>query len=79
MNKNKKPNGEKYDLDRDGLRIYTTIDSRMQKYAEEAVAEHLGKTLQKSFDRENRNLRNKPFANDVEDDVRNRLMSQARR
>ena len=79
LNKNKKPNGEKYDLDRDGLRIYTTIDSRMQKYAEEAVAEHLGKTLQKSFDRENRNLRNKPFANDVEDDVRNRLMSQARR
>lgn len=79
LNKNKKPSGEKYDLDRDGLRIYTTIDSRMQKYAEEAVAEHLGKTLQKSFDRENRNLRNKPFANDVEDDVRNRLMSQARR
>lgn len=41
LNKNKKPSGEKYDLDRDGLRIYTTIDSRMQKYAEEAVAEHL--------------------------------------
>lgn len=79
LNKNSKANGEKYDLDRDGLRIYTTINAKMQKYAEEAVAEHLGKTLQGSFDRESRNLRNKPFANDIDEGVRNRLMSQARR
>ena len=79
LNKNKKANGDPYDLDRDGLRIYTTINSHMQRYAEEAVAEHLGKTLQKSFDRERRNLTNKPFANDVDEDTRNRLMSQARR
>ncbi len=44
-----RPDGTPYNLYRDGLRIYTTIDSRMQKYAEEAVAEHLGQTLQPSF------------------------------
>lgn len=79
LNKNSKANGERYDLDRDGLRIYTTINAKMQRYAEEAVAEHLGKTLQGSFDRESRNLRNKPFANDIDEGVRNRLMNQARR
>ena len=79
LDKNKKANGDSYDLDRDGLRIYTTINYKMQKYAEEAIEEHLGKTLQKSFDRESRNLAHKPFANDVDEAVRNRLMNQARR
>jgi penicillin-binding protein 1A len=79
LEKNKKTNGEPYDLDRDGLRIYTTINYKMQQYAEEAVEEHLGKTLQKSFDRESRNLAHKPFAPDVEEAVRDRLMNQARR
>ncbi|MDR2127159.1 MAG: transglycosylase domain-containing protein [Prevotellaceae bacterium] len=51
-NKNVKSNGENYNLDRDGLKIYTTIDSRMQRYAEQAVEEHLGKDLQPKFDRE---------------------------
>jgi len=37
----KKPNGDNYDLYRDGLRIYTTINPRMQMYAEEAVAKHM--------------------------------------
>jgi len=45
---NKKADGEPYDLYRDGLKIYTTIDSRMQLYAEEAVKEHLT-YLQKEF------------------------------
>lgn len=79
LEKNKKPDGSKYNLDRDGLRIYTTINYKMQKYAEEAVAEHLGKTLQKSFDREQRYNRNKPFANNVEKETRDALMRQARR
>ena len=43
LNKNIKPDGTKYNLDKDGLRIFTTIDSRMQRYAEQAVREHLGK------------------------------------
>lgn len=79
LNKNKKANGDPYDLDRDGLRIYTTIDSRMQKAAEEAVVEHLGSTLQKTFDRESRYLKNKPFSSEVEPEVAERLMSQARK
>ena len=45
LNKNRKPDGSKYSLDRDGLRIFTTINWKMQKYAEEAVAEHLGQDL----------------------------------
>jgi len=44
-----KADGEPYNLYRDGLKIYTTINSRMQQYAEEAVAEHLGKELQPAF------------------------------
>ena len=74
LNKNVKPDGSKYNLDRDGLRIHTTVNYRMQKYAEEAVSEHLGKNLQKSFDREVRWKRNKPFANDVDDATVNTLM-----
>lgn len=50
--KNPKPDGELYDLDNDGLRIYTTIDVRMQQYAEEAMYEHLGGVLQPAFARE---------------------------
>ena len=60
LNKNKKADGSKYNLDRDGLRIYTTVNYKMQKYAEEAVAEHLGKDLQKTFDRHVRWNRNRP-------------------
>lgn len=44
-----KSNGAPYDVYKDGLKIYTTIDSRMQRYAEEAVREHLGNDLQPAF------------------------------
>ena len=44
-----KPDGSPYNLYKDGLKIYTTIDSKMQRYAEEAVAEHIGKDLQPTF------------------------------
>lgn len=52
VEKNPKPDGIKYNIYTDGLRIYTSIDSRMQKYAEEAVIDHLKNTLQPQFDRE---------------------------
>lgn len=52
VEKNPKPDGTKYNIYTDGLRIYTSIDSRMQKYAEEAVIDHLKNTLQPQFDRE---------------------------
>lgn len=52
VEKNPKPDGSKYNIYTDGLKIYTTIDSRMQKYADEAVYEHLSKNLQPTFSRE---------------------------
>lgn len=52
VEKNPKPDGTKYNIYTDGLRIYTSIDSRMQKYAEEAVIDHLKNSLQPQFDRE---------------------------
>jgi penicillin-binding protein 1A len=61
-NKNKKPDGTYYDIYRDGLKIYTTIDSRMQKYAEEAVAEHLGTDLQPAFFKEKAGKSYAPFS-----------------
>jgi penicillin-binding protein 1A len=44
--KNKKANGEPYDIYRDGIKIYTTVDARMQKYAEEAFREHMAEVVQ---------------------------------
>ena len=79
LKKNRKLDGSQYNLDRDGLRIYTTINAAMQKYAEEAVAEHLGKRLQKDFDSELKYKRNKPFANNVDRKTVDLIMKQARR
>ena len=64
-NKNKKTNGEPYDIYNDGLKIYTTLDSRMQRYAVEAVDEHLSNNLQPLFDESMGNLNNPPFANNM--------------
>jgi len=62
-NKNLKPDGTSYDLYKDGLRIYTTINSHMQKYAEDAVAEHLGKFIQPNFEKEHpRKNKRAPFS-----------------
>ena len=79
LEKNRKSDGSRYDLDRDGLRIYTTINSHMQKYAEEAVAEHLGKTLQRKFDREISRRRDKPFAEGTDSKQIATIMNQARK
>ncbi len=61
---NLKPDGSKYDVYRDGLKLYTTIDSRLQRYAEEAVTEHLTE-LQASFDKDCKQKKNAPFAYNV--------------
>jgi len=79
LNKNHKADGSSYDLDRDGLRIYTTINYKMQKYAEEAVAEHLGKDLQKSFWGDLKYKRKAPFSNDVDQETIDRILKNARR
>ncbi|PLW92786.1 MAG: penicillin-binding protein [Marinilabiliales bacterium] len=61
-NKNLKPDGSRYNLYTDGLKIYTTIDSRMQTYAEEAVTEHLSEDLQPLFERQLKNATYGPYA-----------------
>ncbi len=62
--KNKKPDGTNYNLYKDGLKIYTTINSKMQKYAEEALIEHL-KNIQPAFNKLAMTFRNPPFSNDL--------------
>ncbi|MBG0858726.1 MAG: transglycosylase domain-containing protein [Bacteroidales bacterium] len=63
--KNKKPDGSNYDVYKDGLKIYTTIDSRMQQYAEEALAEHLSEKMQPDFYKRAKGFRNPPYSNDL--------------
>ena len=81
-NKNHKPDGSPYDLYHDGLRIYTTLDSRMQRYAEEAVNEHM-QELQKSFFKEKRKKSYAPFSQELSseeiDGIMNRSMRQTDR
>ncbi len=64
-NKNKKPDGDFYNVYTDGLKIYTTIDSRMQRYAEDAVREHLSQTLQPTFAKEKAGRAYAPFSKDL--------------
>ena len=77
-NKNTKPDGSHYDLYQDGLRIYTTIDSRMQRYAEEAVEEHM-QSLQKSFFRECKRKRNAPFSISITREETDGIMTRSMR
>ena len=79
INKNLKPDGTKYDIYRDGLRIYTTINPKMQKYAEAAVEKHIGGDMQKRFDREVKWKNNPPFDNEVEKKMIDGIMKRARK
>ncbi len=74
-----KPDGSPYNLYRDGLRVYTTIDSRMQQYAEQAVASHLGEgsNLQKQFFRDIQKWKNPPFSNDLDSEEVNQILTSA--
>ena len=80
--KNKKADGSHYDLYNDGLRIYTTVDSRMQRYAEEAVHEHMT-DLQGRFFKEKKNKSYAPFSRQMSkediDGVMTRSMRQSER
>jgi penicillin-binding protein 1A len=78
-NKNKKRNGENYSIYTDGLRVHTTIDSRMQKYAEQAVYEHVVKFLQPAFDKGKSSKRNFPYSSSLsQDQLRQILMRSVR-
>ena len=74
---NKKPDGSDYDIYRDGLKIYTTIDSRMQQYAEEAVYDHMANLQEEFFDQSKKN-KNAPFVN-ISDGETESLMNRARK
>lgn len=74
-----KPDGNPYNLYKDGLKIYTTINSRLQEYAEYAVQEHLSKELQKDFDKNNKRWKNPPFSNDLSTDQINRILNSAKK
>lgn len=64
-NKNRKKDGSNYSIYEDGLKIYTTIDSRMQKYAEESVYAHVAKFLQPQFSAKIKRKPNAPFSNQL--------------
>lgn len=72
--KNKKADGTPYNIYKDGLKIYTTINSRMQKYAEEAVTEHMGGFLQKAFMKEQKDRKKAPFGWNVNDEQIQQIM-----
>lgn len=72
----KKPDGTNYNLYRDGLKIHTTIDSRMQQYAEEAVQEHLGGELQPQFFKHWKGVKNAPFS-DITSKERKNILNRA--
>jgi penicillin-binding protein 1A len=64
-NKNKKRNGDAYNIYTDGLKVYTTIDSRMQEYAEKAAYQHVVKYLQPAFDKEMASKKNAPYSSNL--------------
>ncbi len=76
-NKNAKRDGSHYDIYEDGLKIYTTIDSRMQRYAEEAMLKHMGQNLQPIFTREVKNNPNSPYARSVSSTDAKRYLERA--
>ena len=71
--------GKPYNIYRDGLRIYTTIDSRMQQYAEEAVKEFMGKELQPMFYKHWKGQKNAPFSNVTADEIDHILETSMKR
>ncbi len=76
-NKNRKKNGDPYNVYTDGLKVYTTIDSRMQEYAEQAAREHVARYLQPAFDKEIKNRKNAPYANNLSKDQVNRILMRS--
>ncbi len=76
-NKNVKKDGTPYNLNADGLKVYTTIDSRMQRYAEEAVYGHVARYLQPEFFKENRGKPNAPFTSQLTKKQVNQIMERA--
>lgn len=75
--KHTKKDGSFYNVYTDGLKIYTTIDSRMQRYAEQSVYGHVAKFLQPAFNKENRTKPNAPFTDKLTQKQVNQIMERA--
>lgn len=78
MADNPKPNGESYNIYRDGLKIYVTLDSRLQKNAEEAMAEHLT-NLQRIFFKQQKKNKTAPFYDLEEEQIESTMLSAMKR
>lgn len=76
-NKNRKRNGDNYNVYTDGLKVYTTIDSRMQEYAEQAAREHIVKYLQPAFDKENRGRKSAPYSGKLSAEQVNKILMRS--
>ncbi|MDR1610813.1 MAG: transglycosylase domain-containing protein [Candidatus Symbiothrix sp.] len=76
-NKRKKVDGSHYNLYTDGLKIYTTLNSRMQNYAEEAVANHFAGGLQDNFFKEKAKSKNAPFSSDLSTNEINKILDKS--
>ena len=76
-NKNRKRNGDTYNVYTDGLKVYTTIDSRMQEYAEQAAREHIVKYLQPAFDKENRGRKSAPYSGKLSAEQVNKILMRS--
>ena len=76
-NKNLKRDGEPYNVYTDGLKVYTTIDSRMQEYAEQAVYDHVAKYLQPAFTKEKRGRQTAPFSGSLSVDQVNKILMRS--
>jgi penicillin-binding protein 1A len=79
-NKNKKPDGTPYNLYTDGIKIYSTINYKMQEYAESSLKEHLKNNLQPAFNKEKKGRKKAPFSKDLTDqDIEDLLKNAMRR
>ncbi len=76
-NKNRKRNGDNYNVYTDGLKVYTTVDSRMQEYAEQAAREHIVKYLQPAFDKENRGRKSAPYSGNLSAEQINKILMRS--
>lgn len=76
-NKNTKEDGSHYNLYTDGLKIYTTIDTRMQTYAEEAVSEHIGGYLQDLFYKEKKGRSYAPYTRNLKQEEVDKILQRA--
>lgn len=76
-NKNRKSDGTHYNIYTDGLKVYTTIDTRMQVHAEQAIYEHLALFLQPAFNSENREKATAPYSGSLTSEQVRKILSRS--